>query len=76
MTLVEKTVARINEEFAKQGNGATITLKSTGKQFNIYASEDNTYYITDQLNIWEDRTFDKRCKTVEDLAKTIIGLSK
>lgn len=76
MNIIDRTVARINEEFNRQGNGARITLKNTGKTYAIYASNDNTYVITDQLSIWEEGTMETRVPTIEALAKLIISLNR
>lgn len=76
MNMIDRTVDRINEEFNRQGNGARITLKHTGKTYAIYASNDNTYVITDQLSIWEEATMETRVPTIEALAKLIISLNR
>lgn len=73
MTPKEKTIARINEEFAKQGNGARINHRN-GKQYAIYACNDGTYCITDQVCIWVEETFKRNRLTLEELAEVILGL--
>lgn len=73
MTLVERTVARINEEFEKQGNGAVINHKN-GKSYNLFVQECGTYRIDDKPNIWEEQTFCKIVPTIEDLARVILSL--
>lgn len=76
MTLVDKTIARINEEFTKQGNGARITLKKSGKTYGMWASNDNTFVLTDKLSIWEDGTIEQRVPNIKALAELIISLNK
>lgn len=72
-SLLERTVDRINEEFAKQGNGATINHKN-GKAYAIWCQNPGTYHITDQISIWDEETFKKTVATIEDLARVILSL--
>ena len=71
--LIAKTVARINEEFENQGNGATIKHKN-GNSYNIWCQNTGSYQITDQLSIWEEETFCKTVPTIEDLARVILSI--
>ena len=50
MTILQRTVNRIKEEFEKQGNGAIIHHKN-GKTYELWAQETGTYQITDKLTI-------------------------
>lgn len=72
-SLLERTVNRINEEFAKQGNGAYIN-HNNGKTYEIFAQECGTYRIDDKLTIWQEETFCKIVPTIEDLARVILSL--
>ena len=72
-SLLERTVDRINEEFAKQGNGAYINHKN-GKTYVIYAQNPGTYRIDDKLTVWTEETFCKIVPTIEDLARVILSL--
>lgn len=73
MSLIDKTVARIREEFSKQGNGAIIHHKN-GKDYALYFQQTGCYHITDQVSIWEPETFRSTVPTIEELAEVIINL--
>lgn len=73
MDLIQRTVARIREEFEKQGNGALIHHKN-GKDYVIYLQETGWYHITDQINIWDTYTLRRTVPTIEKLAEVILSL--
>lgn len=73
MGLKERTVARINEVFAEQGNLARINHKN-GKTYVLTAQNNGSYRIDDKTSVWSEQTFMKIVPTVEALAEVILGL--
>lgn len=71
--LIAKTVARINEEFEKQGNGAIINHKN-GNTYAIWCQNCGTYLIEDNHTVWEVTNFSKTVPTIEDLARVILSI--
>ena len=73
--MVERIIRELERRWDAEGNGFTITMKSTNKSFACWEQKDGHYLITDQISIWDKETVHIRTNTIKELAEAIITLA-
>lgn len=73
--MVERIIRELERRWAAEGNGITITMKSTNKSFECWVQNDGHYLITDKTSIWDKETVHIRTNTIKELAEAIITLA-
>ena len=71
---LQEIAENLKSRWEHEGNGAVVTIKEAGKQYECWVQEDGHYLIDDKVTIWDEEGFRTHTDSLEELAEVILGL--